>query len=148
MAKYKYPRGAGWLPHAPAHLPPWEIMADDLAAAPTLLADHLDVARCTVYRWYQGTLYPRRAEQLAIFYETKYGRSFVATRAHNDAVMYGRSMMWLQDEVVRLRGLLSRVGQIGQFGSANDPAPEVPVPTTHQLIEAHAAMPSLMRRAR
>jgi hypothetical protein len=90
----------------PTGLPPWETILDDLGR-PTAnrLARALDVAPSTVYRWNAAGIAPRAA-CLALFWVTRWGRSQIDTRAHNDAQMALGFASSLEQDRDRLRGRL------------------------------------------
>jgi hypothetical protein len=138
-----FPWGDGWLAIAPRDLPSLSVLLDDVGASPRSMAAHLGVSeRSVLAAWTERASLPR-ACHLAVFYETKWGRSFVDSRAHNDAVLYGTIMLRLKDEVERLRGVLAHLGKLGEFGSANDPSPDIVVegvPSSLQLEQAAALL--------
>lgn len=71
---------------APKTLPIWELILDDLGRPPIArIAETLDVAPSTVYRWQQSECVPRMA-CLALFWLTRWGRSEIDCRATNDAM--------------------------------------------------------------
>jgi hypothetical protein len=146
----RYPRGRGWLAIAPTVLPAFQVMFDDIGASPARLARHLGCGRTAIYRWLDGAPCERRAYELAMFYETKWGRDFIATEAHNDARLFGSAMLALRAENDRLTARLARLGHLGDFGSANDPAEGVPTASTPALrrlaLEALTTTPERARR--
>jgi predicted transcriptional regulator len=73
------------LPIAPLTLPSFELMIEDIGASPAELARHLGVDLWTVRSWLRGEPHARRPVLRALFYETKWGRSFVSVRSEYDA---------------------------------------------------------------
>jgi hypothetical protein len=102
-------------------LPAFDLMFDEIGASPARLARHLGCDRTTIYRWLDGEPFERRAYGLAMFYETRWGRSFVATDVENDARVYGAAMRFQREVIAQQRAQLAKLGVLGDFGSANDP---------------------------
>ncbi len=73
---------------APRHLPEWLTCVQDVGSpnAPSL-AKHLGVTERTVYNWQLANNAPRAAH-LALFWDTRWGRSAIDAKATNDARMY------------------------------------------------------------
>lgn len=139
-------RGKGWLPLAPTSLPSFEDMFEDIGAAPWELARHLGTSMSSVYRWLSGEVAVPRAHLLAMFYETQWGRSFVSCAAEENARVFGRSMLALREEVEALRSKVERLGRIGDFGSANDPMPEVELERMAQVWELQRELDTVWPR--
>lgn len=78
---------------------------------------------------------------LALYYATQWGRSEVNCQAENDASLYFAYAGALRTELDAANAKLARVGQIGDFGSANDPAPGVPA-------TLRATPPTLVKKPR
>lgn len=118
-------RGQGWLPLLPKKLPPLGLMLEDIGDPSTdAIAKALDVSRETVQRWIAQEKAPR-VVLLALYYVTSWGRSEVNCQAENDASFYYSFVASLRTELAAANAKLARLGQIGDFGSANDPAHEV-----------------------
>ena len=66
-----------------------------------------------------------RPVMLALFWITRWGHHAVHCDAHNDAVTQAQIARNREDENRRLKAQLDLVGRIADFGSANDPAPDV-----------------------
>jgi hypothetical protein len=112
----------------PKTIPPLPILLDDCGApSAKKLAKALGVTERTVSRWLARGHAPRAA-MLAIFWVTRWGQSNVHCKAHNDAVLYAGYVSCLTAEVAKLRRQLELVGQLGDFGAANDPVPGVSGP--------------------
>lgn len=113
---------------APAQLPSFEQLLTDLGHpdAPTL-ARFLDVSIRTVYGWKKAGACPRPV-RLALFYESTWGQSLVATDAANGA-MYARNLAAsLEREAGALRARIARLEKIADFGAANAPTLQAPGP--------------------
>lgn len=109
----------------PRHTPPLSVMLQDLGDPPTgTVAKALGVNLRTVYRWKAKDQAPR-AVMLALFFATRWGRSQVHCQAESQATLYATYAASLRAELDRALAQLARLGQIGEFGSANDPAPGV-----------------------
>jgi len=127
MAKRESKRGArpsseGWLSKAPAQLPPFELMCEEVAASPAAIARHLGVSERTLATYIKRGA--PRAVQLSMFYETQWGRGYVACDAENRARLMTAYVSSLRAELARLSELVSKLSRIGDFGAANDPAHE------------------------
>lgn len=114
-------RGAGWLPLAPRSLPHPDLLRDDVGASFEELGKHFGVSPPTVRRWFSSGQVPR-AVLLALFYESRWGRSFVASEVDNQARLLSTAVLLLRDQVESLHRQLSVLGRLGEFGSANDPS--------------------------
>lgn len=105
-----------------AGLPPFEMMVRDVPATPDQVARHLDITPATLRRWCAHGA-PRLA-QLALFFETRWGRSVADTEAANWGAVYYRKAMALERENATLRAqLLQLEMQLaeGGAGAANAP---------------------------
>lgn len=106
---------------APRHLPDLETMLHDLGRpAPRALAKHLGVTENTFYRWQRGERMPRPA-QLAIFWETSYGRGTIAAHAANEAALYRCLSDCLKRENAGLCTRIAYLERLGRFDTANAP---------------------------
>lgn len=107
--------------HAPRQLPPLECLLSDLGnPAPAVVAKALGVSVRSVYGWQAQGAAPRPAA-LAIFWETRWGRSVVDCRAVNGqqtAQAYARA---LESEKATLLARVAYLESVGVFGSANAP---------------------------
>lgn len=109
----------------PKHVPSLELMLNDLSnPSPEALAKALGVTRSTVYRWLKQGEAPRPV-MLALFWITRWGVSDIHCAAHNDAVNQAQLAAMYRSRVEVLEAKLERMGRIGDFGAANDPAQEV-----------------------
>lgn len=117
---------AGFLAFLPRHTPDLASMLADIGQPSVqALAAAFGVDRKTARRWVREDAAPR-AVRLALFYVTSWGRSDVHCRAENDARAQAALAFALRTELDRANAQLARLGQIGDFGSANDPARQVP----------------------
>lgn len=119
-----------WLALLPRTTPPLDVMLADIGPpnAPEI-AKTLGVHCSTVFRWIARGEAPRTA-MLALFYASKWGQSLVHSQAHNDAVLQAQTARNLLERLDAAERQLARLGQIGEFGSANDPAEGVPTAST------------------
>lgn len=107
--------------HAPAALPYWHTILDDLGRPPVhRIAKVLGIGRRTVYRYHQ-TGYAPRVVMLALFWLTRWGRSAVHAQATNDAVMAVGLVRGLNDRIRELAGQVEHLQRLGHFASANAP---------------------------
>lgn len=111
---FRAPTGAG--------LPSFDLMLQDLPATPAQLARHLDINPRTLQR-YQATGDAPRPVLLAMFWETRWGRSAADTEAANFAALHfrraeiaERQVRTLQRQVATLEHELAQSGQ-----AANSP---------------------------
>jgi hypothetical protein len=112
----------------PTCTPPLRHMLQDMGnPTPAEVGKALGVSERTVRRWLKQEVPPRLA-MLALYWLTPHGMGAVACEAHNAAVMHAGMAACLRSEVARLEGQLARLASIADFGSANDPAREAPVP--------------------
>lgn len=91
-----------------AGLPPIEFMLADIPATPKQIAAHLGITEATLGR-YKRTGNAPRSVYLALFWETRWGRSAADTEAHNAAVTHGSDARALRDELGRMRGVVARL---------------------------------------
>ena len=106
--------------HAPAGLPMWQTILDDLSNPPAArVARVLGIGERTVYRYTQTGCAPRVA-LLALFWLTRWGRSAVHAQATNDAIVACGYVEGLKREVQRLQGTVSHLSALTN-GAANDP---------------------------
>lgn len=133
----------------PKHLPSLETMLEDLGRPkPAALAKALDLHPRTVARWIRLGTAPRPA-MLALFWVTRWGQSQVDADTFNNGKRHAEMARALKDEVARLTSLLGKVGQVADFGSANDPARETAAPrevfskpnTPDELAHAEQPLP-------
>jgi predicted DNA-binding transcriptional regulator AlpA len=107
--------------HAPAALPIWQTILDDLANPPVRrVARVLGIAERTVYR-YNQTGHAPRVVSMALFWLTRWGRSAVHTQATNDAAMACSLVAGLERHVKELTGQLAYLERLGGFGASNAP---------------------------
>ena len=115
----------------PRSIPSLAIMLNDIGCGSSRsnkeLAKALGVCERTVRGWRDQGYAPRPA-MLAIFWLTSWGQSAVNCKAHNDARMFAGYVGSLKSEVADLKSQLAKLAVLGDFGSANDPAPGVAGP--------------------
>lgn len=117
---------SNWLALLPRRVPALSILLEDIGNPdPDAIAKTLGVSPSTVYRWKAKDTAPR-AVLLALYYATQWGRSDVNCQAVNDARLYFGYAAALRTALEAANAKLARLGQIGDFGSANDPAPGAP----------------------
>ncbi len=108
----------------PRQVPDLATMLDDIGnPPPRALARALHVDERTARRWV-STNNPPWPVLLSVFWLTRWGRSEVHTRAHNDAVMLAQQLAGAVDEARRLRVEVARLVRLGRFDCANDPTLE------------------------
>lgn len=118
---------------------------------PTAVAKALGVHERTVQRWIAADSAPQ-AVLIALFWVSRWGMSLLDAELFNSAAVYRGLADTLRRENAQLRQLLGRLGHIGDFGSANDPAPEVvagrpsPGPATQSSGPDNAITPRRTRR--
>lgn len=112
----------GYIPH---QVPPLSMLLDDLGNPPArVIARAVGVSERTVQRWIADDSAPRSV-LLALFWVTRWGQSVVHAEAHNSARMWAGFARALQDELQQIRSQLAKLGEIGHYGSSNDPLPGV-----------------------
>jgi len=84
------------------------------------LAAHLGVTARTVFRWLKEGDAPR-AVMLALFWQTRWGRSAIECRAVNDAMQQAGLAACRQREAEERLAQVQHLLQVGNFGSANQP---------------------------
>jgi predicted DNA-binding transcriptional regulator AlpA len=106
----------------PRQLPPLSALLRDLGnPRPAAVARALGVSERTAWRWLADDEAPRSA-LLALYWLTSWGASEVVSDARQ-AIGIARGLAdALQRENAALRAEIGRLGAIGDFGSANDPA--------------------------
>lgn len=106
----------------PAGLPSFETMLQDLPATARQLAQHLDITPRTMQR-YQATGEAPRVVMLAMFWETRWGRSAADCEAANWAAMHYRAALIERRQNVVLRAQLAKLEAEldGRTGAANLP---------------------------
>lgn len=121
----------------PRHTPSLNAMLEDIGTPSlSVVAKVLGVHVRTVERWVAADCAPRAA-LLALFYATRWGQSLVHTQAHNDAVLQAHIARNLLERLDNAERQLAKLGQIGEFGTANDPAPGV---QTYPLQPPHTGI--------
>ncbi len=123
MLPKKTKRRVTMLNRFPCHTPPLDVMLGDLGEPSAgEVGRALGVDRSTVSGWLRRGQAPRPA-LLALYYLTRWGHSDVHCQAHNDAQTLAMTVEVLRGQLETAMAQLSRLGQIGEFGSANDPTP-------------------------
>lgn len=109
---------------APRGTPPLRFMLADLPATPAQVAHHLAITPRTMQRYLAADQAPR-AVMLALFWETRWGRSAADTEAANWAALHYRRAMILEREnaaLLRQIGLLEAERSQVEHLAANGPA--------------------------
>lgn len=106
------------MPLAPRHLPPLDLLVADLGGT-AAAARYLGLTPRTVARWY--ALGPPRPAHLALFWESRWGSSYMHAHAHNAAASSAQLAACLQREIDRLRAVIQRLERDHDWGSANTP---------------------------
>ena len=88
-----------------AGLPGLDFMLADLPATPKQIAGHLGIAESTLAT-YKRTGNAPRAVQLALFWETRWGRSAADVEASNAAATHAGHARRLQDHLGRMAGVV------------------------------------------
>lgn len=108
---------------SPNGLPPLSFMLADLPATPAQVARHLAITPRTMQR-YMATDQAPRAVMLALFWETRWGRSVADTEAANWAALHYRRATALERVNVKLKRqvlLLEKELAEAAHGAANGP---------------------------
>lgn len=104
----------------PRRIPALADMIRDLSATPDQIATALDVNRSTVYLWLRTGKAPRAA-MLALYWMTRWGLSEIDAELYNAAQVYRGLAQALERELWQVTQHIQKLGQLGEFGSANDP---------------------------
>ncbi len=129
-----------WLP---AILPSLDAMLQDLGQPDAeAIGAGLRVHPTTVRRWLRDGDAPH-AIKLALFWMTRWGLSAVEANAQNDAIHSHRVAGLRELEAAELRKSLPLVERLADFGSANDPLPNVQA-RRHEQANAAAPAASLL----
>lgn len=104
----------------PRRLPTLADMMEDLSATPAEISRVLGVSLSTVYRWLAVGNTPR-PHLLALYWVTRWGLSELDAELHNRANLYETLSQSLTQQVRQMERDLSKLGKIGDYGSANDP---------------------------
>lgn len=113
---------------SPSHagLPGFSTMLADLPATRHQVARHLGISTVTLNRYLRANQAPRQI-MLALFWETRWGRSVADTEAANWGAVYYRQAKGLEREIQRMAGVIMRLEReldsmaIGGDGAANSP---------------------------
>jgi hypothetical protein len=109
----------------PTRLPAFDAILADLGGADAeAIGTALRVSPTTVRRWLREGDAPHAAK-FALFWMTQWGMSLIEANAHNDALNSQRIALLREGEAEQLRANLRQVERIADFGSANDPLPNV-----------------------
>lgn len=115
---FRSPSGAG--------LPSFSTLLADLPANLNQVARHLDLSSVTLNKYRKFDQAPRSV-MLALFWETRWGRSAADTEAANYGAVYYRQAKGLERELARMTGIirhleheLNRLAILHQ-GAANGP---------------------------
>lgn len=106
-----------------AGLPALSVMLSDLPATRAQVARHLGISLSTLTKYAKAEQAPR-AIMLALFWETRFGRSAADTEAANFGATYYRQAKGLERELQRMAGVILRLEQemdYSRHGAANSP---------------------------
>lgn len=103
-----------------AGLPPFSFLLHDLPASPHQGARHLGLTTRTTKHWLKAEQAPRPV-MLALFWESRWGRSAADTEAANYGAVYYRLAMGLQLENEVLRLQIQQLQDLETMGAANGP---------------------------
>lgn len=105
-----------------AGLPSFALMLADLPANRTQTARHLGIAPRTLQRYIEADSAPR-AVMLALFWETRWGRSAADVEAANWGAMHYRAAMIERRTSAKLRQEIEalRADLAARHGAANEP---------------------------
>lgn len=110
----------------PRHLPSWADLLEDIGnPAPDKLAKAMGVTVRSIRRWKAAGKAPLPV-MLALYWVTRWGQSEASTRADWTLEVHRQLAEALKRDNDELRAQLAAIGQISDFGSANDPSPAVP----------------------
>lgn len=104
----------------PARMPAFSFLVGDMPGTPAQVARFLGVSHRTLQRWSAAGHAPR-AVMLALYWESRWGRSAMDAGLVNDARVYAGLAGALERENATLRARIARLERLGGFGSANDP---------------------------
>ena len=103
------------------HTPPLSYLLDDLFTRDLAkVAKHLGVSVATLKRWKADDSAPRAA-LLALFYESQWGYSLMATTAYNGEMYARQELRFAKQTIKHLQGQVAHLEAIGDFGTANAP---------------------------
>lgn len=104
---------------SPAHLPPFDLMCQDLGLPPAKIARYLGVTERTLRRWqHRGA---PRAAHLALYWESRFGMSALEAERGNLIAHYHALAGMHAREVARLRGIVAKLEAMRQDEAANAP---------------------------
>jgi len=105
-----------------AGLPAFSTILHDLPASPAQVARHLGISAGTLTRYRTADQAPRPV-MLALFWETRWGRSAADCEATNWGAVYYRKAMGLERENLALKGRIAHLERLIQdgYGAANFP---------------------------
>ena len=108
----------------PKHTPPLDTLLGDIGAKPQQVAKALGVHPKTVARWIEQGDAPLPV-RLALFWITRWGWSQLDAELLNQSRMHAGMVDCLKRRIADLEAQIELLGRIGDFGAANDPAPDV-----------------------
>jgi hypothetical protein len=117
--------GSNMLCRLPTAMPEFALILEDIGN-PT--AEHLayvfQVHAQTARRWIRENQAPQSI-MLSLFWITRWGMSVAHADAHNDAVRLAGLARASQEHVETLQRTVEQIERLADFGSANDPLPNV-----------------------
>lgn len=97
---FRSPTGAG--------LPALQTMLDDIPATPRQIAAHLGIKESTLATYRRNNAAPR-AIMLALFWETKWGRSAADSEAANFGALHQLGAKMARQDLERMAGIVWRL---------------------------------------
>jgi hypothetical protein len=80
----------------------------------------LDVHPTTVLRWLRGAVPVPKVACLALFWESRWGRSVIDSDHLNEIQLMRQHIRILEDQVVKAKDIITGLRQM-QYGTANEP---------------------------
>lgn len=96
-------------------------LVDAIPASRRDVAAHLDITPRTLAAYIEHGRAPR-AVLVALFVESRFGRSQINASAHNDAAMYAGLADCLRRDVATLQARIAYLERVGDFGASNAPS--------------------------
>lgn len=129
---------------APRQLPALDALLHDIGQpTPAMVGRALGVHERTVWGWMARGAAPRPAA-LALFWESRWGRSQIEAQAVNGELWARGQVQALEREKATLQARVAYLESVGDFGSANEPILE----NLAHIVQPHptGVRPSPLRR--
>ena len=104
---------------APRALPPFSVLLSDVPGGVREVAKYLGVTERAVWRWKAADAAPRAA-MLALFWESRWGRSQFSADTYNEAKVHRELAQSLARENAQLHNLIAALEQVTP-DTANQP---------------------------